>query len=86
MFLSGLLRGPLDLRSATVKAVRAHLLLVGLQERAVLRSILGWLQVLRERLGSSPLLVLIRDSDSPHSGVRREVFPQELFVPSSGSF
>ena len=64
----------------------ADLLLVGPQEQAVLRTLLGWLQVLSERLGSSLLLVLIRGSRSPHSGVRREVFPQELFVSSSGSF
>lgn len=69
-----------------VQAVRAHLLLVGPQEQAVLRSLLGWLQVLRERLGSSLLLVLIRGSHSPHSGVRLEVFPQELFMSSSSSF
>ena len=69
-----------------VQAVRAHLLLVGPQEQAVLRSLLGWLQVLRGRLGSSLLLVLIRDSHSPHSGVRLEVFLQELFMSSSGSF
>ena len=41
-----------------VQAVRAHLLLVGPQEQAVPCSLLGWLQVLRERMGSSLLLVL----------------------------
>ena len=69
-----------------VQAVRAHLLLVGPQGQAALRSLLGWPQVLRERLGSSLLLVLVRISHSPHSGVRLEVFSQELFVSSSGSF
>ena len=71
-----------------VQAVWAHVLLVGPQEQAVLHSLLGWLQVLSslQVLGSSLLLVLIRGSHSPHFGVGPEVFPQELFVSSSGSF
>ena len=72
--------------SASAQAARACPLLVGAQGQVVLHSLLGWLQELRIRPGSSLLLVSAHDSHSLHSGVGPENFPPELFLSSGGFF